>query len=506
MSAFGSGFGFTSSDTSGDRSRTHRPAPAHYDAPVSSLPPPAPGARAPEPTAATGGTTGGKVKREANARRRANMVMGLVLVIALAVGGFVLFRTLRSQDEEPNDSFNRIVTVDDDAVTILDAEGEVVGEVDVPGQPLFLAVAGRYVALGGDTGVSILDVDAAEVTETGAESDDRVRWIEGNRPVLATFPTQGGALRITRADDGEEIDVVEELAALDGDFDPRSLLGDALVANDGGDVFAVGVPDGRVSTTVLFGFDRDTLTLPGSVVALTDDQVVVFEQRDDDRGRLSFYDLDGEARQQFSGVSAPSVSPVVDGDAITFADQAGQILRASPDSDDVEELGAVDAGRAEIEGQYRIGDQLVFQTDTPALVLHGADGAEVGSIDGTIDIRIYSAAGGGISAARECLILTADGGLTQIRVDGLEQLTDSPRPGGITRATPDLCAFATTEGALVVDGEDVDVPDGLDVGHIAPDAGAVVLASREGTEVHFLDDPDVTPIELGRVQAVLVTV
>ncbi len=434
------------------------------------------------------------------------MVMGLLLVIALAVAGFVLFRSLRSSDDEANGSFNRIVTVDDDAVTILDAVGEVVGEVDVPDQPRFLAVADRYLALGGDAGVSILDVDTAEVTETGAESNDRVRWIEGNRPVLATFPSQGGALRITRADDGKEIDVVDELAALDGDLDPRSLIGDALIANDDGDVFAVRVPDGRASTTVLFGFDRDTLTLPGSVVALTEDQAVVFEQRDDDRGRLSFYDLDGEVREQFSGVSAPSVSPVVDGDAITFADRSGQILRASPDRDDVEELDAVDAGSAKIERQYRIGDQLVFQTDAPSLVVHDADGTEVGTIDGTLDLGALTASGGAISAPRECLIVATDAGLTQIRVDGLEELTDSPRPGAITRATPNLCAFATTEDALVVDGEDVDVPDGLNVGLIAPDAGAVVLASREGTEVHFLDDPDATPIELGRVQAVLVTV
>jgi len=433
--------------------------------------------------------------------------MGLLLVIALAVGGFVLFRSLRSSDDETSGSFNRIVTAgDDDVVTILDADGEVVGEVDVPDQQRFLAVADRYLALGGDAGVSILDVDTADVTETGAESNDRLRWIEGDRPVLATFPSQGGALRLTRADDGEEIDVVDELAALDGDFDPRSLLGDALVANDGGDVFAVGVPDGRVSTTVLFGFDRDTLTLPGSVVALTEDQAVVFEPRGDDRGRLSFYDLDGEVREQFSGVSAPAVSPVVDGDTITFADRSGRILRASPDGDDVEELDAVDVGRAEIERQYRIGDRLLFQTDAPTLVVHDADGAEVGRIDGTLEIRSLLGAGGGISAPRECLIVETDAGLTQIRVDGLEPLTDSPRPGGITRATPDLCAFATTEGALVVDGEDVDVPDGLDVAAIAPDAGAVVLASREGTEVHFLDDPDATPIELGRVQAVLVTV
>ncbi|MEJ7721770.1 MAG: hypothetical protein WKF58_15690 [Ilumatobacteraceae bacterium] len=103
--------------------------------------------------------------------------------------------------------------------------------------------------------------------------------------------------------------------------------------------------------------------------------------------------------------------------------------------------------------------------------------------------------------------MATDAGLTQFRIDGLEELTDSPRPGAITRATPDLCAFVTTEGALVVDGADVDVPDDLNVGLIAPDAGAVVLASRQGTEVHFLDDPDATPIELGRVQAaVLVTV
>ncbi|MEJ7562422.1 MAG: hypothetical protein WKF45_07850 [Ilumatobacteraceae bacterium] len=478
---------------------------------MSSLPPPAPGARPPAPTTATddttGGTTGRRDKREANARRRANMVMGLVLAIALAFGGFVLFRTLRSQDDEPSGSFNRIVTVDDDVVTILDADGEVIEEVDVPEQPLLQAMAGRYLALGGDAGVSILDVDTADVTETGAESNDRLRWIEGDRPVLATFPSRGGALRLTRADDGEEIDVVDELAALDGDFDPRSLLGDALVANDGGDVFAVGVPDGRVSTTVLFGFDRNTLTLPGSVVALTGDQAVVFEPRGDDRGRLSFYDLDGEVREQFSGVSAPAVSPVVDGDTITFADRSGRILRASPDGDDVEELDAVDVGRAEIERQYRIGDRLLFQTDAPTLVVHDADGAEVGTVDGTLDLGALTASGGGISASRECLIMATDAGLTQFRIDGLEELTDSPRPGAITKATPDLCAFVTTEGALVVDGADVDVPDDLNVGLIAPDAGAVVLASRQGTEVHFLDDPDATPIELGRVQAaVLVTV
>ncbi|MEJ7721771.1 MAG: hypothetical protein WKF58_15695 [Ilumatobacteraceae bacterium] len=71
-----------------------------------------------------------------------------------------------------------------------------------------------------------------------------------------------------------------------------------------------------------------------------------------------------------------------------------------PIGDDVEELDAVDVGRAEIERQYRIGDRLLFQTDAPTLVVHDADGAEVGTVDGTLDLGALTASGGAISAPR----------------------------------------------------------------------------------------------------------
>lgn len=450
-----------------------------------------------------------RTPRDVNARHRANIVIGAVLVVALLVAGFLVYRAVRPDADGGDATFNRVVTLDVErgVVQVRDADGDELDDHRAQGGQRLFPANGRFVPVIGDE-VSIVDIDSGERTATDARDDDRLRWFGEDEPVLASYSAQGGDLLLTQAATGEKIDVADELDT-DG-----LVIGDALFADADGEVFAISdAGSGPETTSVVVGFGRETIrttSARGGVGAITDDQFVVFEHTGEGRGKLTFRSLDGgEQVATLDGVAAPVTSPLVDGNTITYLDGDGRLWRVSAGADEPDRIGAIELQGASLERPIALVDVIVAHTDAGELVVVDSEANEIGRVDGSLEPRSLGAAGFGPFTKRECLIVETGDGLTQYRLEDFARLTRRAVEGRLIEATRDGCAFTVSSpggGALVAEGTVTELEDSTSPAAVAPDASAMLVSTRQGLELRRLDEPDAEPVDLGRGPGVFASV
>ena len=417
----------------------------------------------------------------------------------LVAAGVVALR-LTDDEEASEGSWDTIVSLDplSGEIVLLDPDGEMIEtDTEISGEGIDGTgeTRGSFLLARKDDGWAVLDVARGKQTALSNPGEGSgnvtVRWAHEQEPFVVTADSRVASAVLTDAETGDEIDV----GAAAGSERPL-IAGDTVLSTADAEVF--GFTDQGQSTpqAILVGFDRETVTLPGSLVGLDDEGAAVFA-RSRRSSRIEFYDLDGEAAGDVDlPESVIHASGAGDGSVIVIDDQS-EMHRVTRGGE-LEVLATVNLGGAQPELAMRFGDRLVLSADDVVVVVDD-DGNELLRQRGRLDSRSYGRASPNPRLAPGCLIVHgADGVFRQYDLTTGDELTAEPADGTVFGVTADRCgAVLTRPDATLYRGTVTQFGRGMAVRRLAPDGRAAVVADRDGRlSLHRLDQPDTEPVEI----------
>ncbi|MDQ3739030.1 MAG: hypothetical protein M3337_07660, partial [Actinomycetota bacterium] len=338
-------------------------------------------------------------------------MFGALLAVAILVAAGMVALRLTDNEDGADGAWNTVVSLDQRSgeIVLLDGDGEEieqdatfsVGSIDGVG-----AARGTFVLARTGDGWAALDITSGDDTPLGDPAGEGsgnidVRWAHESEPVAVVSDTRFANAFLTNAVTGEQIDVGAE-AGLE-----RPLINGAIVFSTAdAEVFGLTeVGSDPLATTLLVGFDREAVTLQGSLIGLDDDGAAVLEQSTS-LNRLVFHDLDGERQSEVDVPQLVHASLSREG-AITMVEEDGTLVRATRGSEELEELAEVDIGDGELELAVRFGDRLVLTTDEDEIVVVDDDGQELFHQRGALDVRSFGEFLGNARLPSGCVIVRA---------------------------------------------------------------------------------------------------